>query len=474
MPWRRLSCSSATLGSLTYWSSALDDKQIKDLLAGARAQATRLAEYRRATSAEPVVLSPDMAAALGSVNGERRLTPVLATVVEAISNKLFVDPKGCKAAKVKDTKVIAEWLGDNQWAVIERELYQTLIRDGTAYLFVCWSERPLFTVRPSFDGTTGALACGGFTLNAWKDGDRHYLDLYYPDRIEKYTRIAEGQWEPRRDQEQEPWPVPWVDAKGQPLGIPLIAFSIGKSDVEPALQIGRDINEAILDLVATSRLQGWPQRFLKGKRAVSVMLSPEGQPLIHPHTNRPIPRHMKLTPGSVMLLDNESELSQLEGATPNTGAIDKLLELLSLVTTVPTHYFKGEWPSGVALIQAESRLNSKAESHQGRLTSAIVEVLRLCFRLSNTFGNTTYDADQELLIGWHSPEIETEDLRRERETATRENVVALHAAKLMSLETALKALHPEWSEEAIQREVALLSSAGNQSMPADATNPQPV
>jgi hypothetical protein len=417
-------------------------------------------------------LNTDMAAALGSTNGYRRLTPFLATVIETITTKLEVDDGALKASKVKDTKQLAQWLGDNQWSLIERDLYRAVSRDGYAFVLTRWTEAgPVFTVREAFDGTTGAYTVArngavAFCFNAWKHGDTFFLDCYYPERIEKYSRKAENKWEPRRDTGDEAWPIPWVDDEGSPLGIALVEFSVGESDIESALQVGRDMNEALLDLIATSRLQGWPQRWLKGQKNPNILLTPEGQPWISPTTGRPFLRTMQMQPGSVMLIGAEAELGQLDGATPNGATLDKLLELLSLVTTVPTHYFSGQWPSGVALIQAESRLNHKVEGHQGRLTPSIVQMLRLCMRLSNYFARTAFVIDQPLVIPWHAPQIETEDLRREREKATTENVAKLYDSKLMSLETAIRTIHPAWTDDEVTLEIERLRPIPAETYPA--------
>lgn len=441
----------------------LSHKEISDLVAGAATEAAALMELRHATRATVVRLSDDMAAAVGAVNGYRRLTPFLGTVVATIASKLEIDDAALRASKVKDTKQLAQWLGDNQWSVIERTLYETAARDGSAYVMVRWENGPRYTVRELFDGVTGAKAIKrngetAFVINGWKAGDTFYLDVYYPASIEKYQRKAEGQWEPRSDAPDESWPIAWTNAAGEPLGIPLIELSIGKSDIDDAVQLGRDMNEALLDLIATSRLQGWPQRYLKGQKDPNVLLNEAGQPLVSPITGKPFPRTMQLLPGSVMLIGKDAELGQLEGAATNTGALDKLLELLSLVTTVPTHYFNGQWPSGVALIQAESRLNHKVEGHQGRLTPAIVAMLRLSMRLSNEFAGTAFFVDQELTVPWLAPQIETEDLRIEREKATTDRVIALHGAGLMSRFLALRTLYPAWSDAEITEELARLET----------------
>lgn len=442
----------------------LSHKEVSDLVAGATTEAAALVEYRNATQPTVVRLSDDMASLLGATNGYRRLTPFLDSVVSAISSKIEVDDTKLRASKVRETKQIASWLGDTKWSLIERDLYYATCRDGTAYVLVRWTENgPDFSVRELFDGTTGAGSVyeNGelkFTFNGWKQGAFYYLDCYFEDKIEKYRREAEKEWEPRRDEDGEEWPLPWVDDTGAPLGVALVEFSIGGSDIDSSVQLARDLNEAELDMIATSRTQGWKQRYLKGQKNPNILLNESGQPLISPYTGKPFPRTISTSPGSVLLIGENAEFGQLDASPPDSTAIDKILELLSLVSTVPNHYFSGQWPSGVALIQSESRLNHKVEGHQGRLSGSIAAMLRLTMRLSNHFASTTFNAEQPLDIPWHSPQIETEDLKREREKATAENVEKYFTAKLMSRYTAVKTIHPEWSEEDIAAELERLEA----------------
>lgn len=209
-------------------------------------------------------------------------------------------------------------------------------------------------------------------------------------------------------------------------------------------------------MLATSRTQGWPQKYLVGQRNAGVLLNDLGQPVVSGLTGQPIRRAVQAAPGSIMLLNEGSELGQLDAAKTDPTTLDKLLELLSFVSTVPSHYFNGEWPSGVALIQSESRLNHKVEAHQARLSSAIVAILRLAIRLSNHFGGTRLDPEQPIIVPWHAPEIETEDLKREREKAQQERLSALVSSGLMSREIAVRELHPDWDEAEIDAELARL------------------
>lgn len=448
----------------------LTHAQLEKLIAAATADAARLLPFRETTQAIEVRLTEDMAALLGANTGTRRIVPFLAVVTETVASKLELDEQALQASKVRDSKQLVAWLGDAAWGLTERDLYRAVSRDGVAYILTRWIDsRPDYAVREAFDGTSGAfsatIAGQPAAVNCWKQDDTVYADVYYESQIETYQRVGDAQWRRRADAPGDAWPLDWTDDAGQPLGIALVAYSIGRSDVADALQLGRDLNEAVIDLVATSRTQGWPQRFLRGQKNAAVLLNDAGQPIISPLTGRPFPRTVKALPGSIMPLQGEAELGQLDAAVPRTEALDALLELLSLITTVPTHYFRGEWPSGVALIQAESRLNHKVEGHQARLSQAVVAMLQLSMRLANTFGGATFDPAQTLDIPWHAPQIETEEIRRERDQATTDQVTKLYSAKLMSIDTALRALHPDWDDAQIADEVAALDAARQAATP---------
>lgn len=438
-------------------------KDIEATLTSLSGQAAALAEHRQATVAFQVTLSADMAAALGTPT--RRLTPFLATVVDVVANKLEIDDEQLKAGKVKVGKEIQRWLGDNEWALIERELYQCVVRDGKAFVLTTWQDdQPKFTVREAFNDVSGAHVVEDdgkptYAFNAWSADGAAYFDAYFPERIEKYVKPSDKDtWQPRIDEPGEAWPLPWTDDAGQPLGIAITEFAIDNSDIADAIQIARDMNETLLDMLASSRTQGWPQRWLKGQRNPGILTNDLGQPIISSLTGQPIRRAVQAAPGSILLLNDGSELGQLDPSKADTTTLDKLLELLSFVTTVPSHYFNGEWPSGVALIQAESRLNHKVEGHQGRLTSAIVTMLRLAMRLSNHFAGTSFDPEQPIIIPWHSPEIETEDLKQARQQFQSEYVAKLVGAGLMSRDVALRELHPDWDDAQIQTELARLGA----------------
>ncbi len=429
-------------------------EQLNMLLVELNARSRKVRESHDATHPRDVVLSPVMSAILGTLT--RRTVPILDVAVEAISSKLFV--RDITTDKATLTKQLRAWLKANTFELLERELYRHIVRDGTAYILASWgASGPVLTVKEAYDGMDGAAAvCSEmddstlYTVNTWLVGGTRYLDCYFDDRIEKYIAL-QGRWELRRDAPDETWPVPWVNADGEPLGSALIAIGDGESRIRNSIQLGDDFNAALLDMAALSRSQGWPQRFMTGGNNEFLVTS-NGQPL-RDEFNRPVRRRIIVEPGSILTL-GDNKIEQLDAATLDTQYLRELISLISLSTGVPQHVFTGDWPSGIALQSAEIRLNEKVEDLQGVISPSLISMVRLMVKMSALFGGPVY-AEPDISVSWYPPEIESEDLRQGRDKATKE----LYAAGLMSMPRAVATLHPEWSDEQISDECALILSA---------------
>lgn len=430
----------------------MDIAQIITDLAGYGAS---VEQYRRAVKPTSKVLTAQMASLMGRLS--RQQVPVLATVVDAIAGKLFVKRIGTDRAT--STKLLNGWLAENGWELLERSLWEAAIRDGVAFLLVTFTNgRPQLTLRTAYNGAEGAAAIkGGATINVYNQDGVRCADIFWPDRIEKYLFDTRTEtWVARRDTPEEPWPLPWVTAEGAPLGQALIPFGTGISELEGALGLQADLNEALLDLVAVSRGQGWPQRVISGEEGGDLMRNLFGQPVLD-RNGAPVRKEVTLTPGSVLRLEGEkAKLDQLPAATVDRGAIDVILELLSLTTGVPMHRFTGQWPSGTALVNAEVRLNSKAEHLQSVMTPPLVASVGLMFALGALYGDGVVPP-KSVSVEWYPPVTEDEDTKRARETQT----VSLYNAGLMSLETAIRRLNPDWSDEEVTAEAERIREAGN-------------
>lgn len=445
---------------------AFTGEQLKDTVDAMASHSGKYVELRTATRGKTVTLTPSMAALIGK--GQRKLIPFLGLAVEAVANKLFV--KSVAAERASLTKQLDAWLKANSWERIERKLYDAVARDGKAFILTTWNGGPRYHLKEAFDGVSGVhLFTSSVTgepthaVNTWLVDKDRYLDVYFPDRIEKYI-LHDDQWSARRDVPAEEWPVSWTDIEGKPLGIAITQYGDGESLIGSALQIQEDLNAALLDLQAVSRTQGWPQRFITGSSKVEFIVGPNGQP-VRSAAGNPIRREFRPDPGSILPLGDGSDLKQLDAAPVDVSYVRELISLLSLQTGVPSHVFTGDWPSGIALQTSETRLNTKVEDLQGALNPSIVAMLQLSVRMSATFGGPSYDPTHITEVIWYPPEIETEEIIQERDKAT----TALYEKGLMSRRQALKRIHPEWSDKEVDEE--LLAIANDRSTVAPIASP---
>jgi hypothetical protein len=157
-------------------------------------------------------------------------------------------------------------------------------------------------------------------------------------------------------------------------------------------------------------------------------------------------------------LEQDTELGQLDSATPDRTVFDMLLHVLMIVTKVPTFYFTGDWPSGVALLNGEMRLNHLVEDHQSMLSPALIQTIQTMIRLSNTYAGTTYDFNASIDIQWYEPQILTADLQMELDKNQTVLITTQVAQGVRSIESAVRLLNPQWTESEIQAEVSRIKT----------------
>lgn len=436
----------------------LDSKQLNSYIDA------NVHSYKSALVSRTITLNSKISALLGTTT--RKKIRLLKSVLSAYTDKLFIEQLSTDDAKTNEA--INNWRASNKWDKLEKDIYTAVLRDGVTYVLVSIDKNgvPVWNIRDSFDGKNGAFIVydahsqqAKFGVNVWKVDDDSFADVFYSNRIEKYRKIGYKDWEKRTDEPNEQWPIDWLDNNNNALGIALIQFGDGDSVIEDAIQIERDVNEGILDLVAVSRNMGFPQRYITGNDDSRYLTNPAGMPLINPLTNRPILLDIEPDIASIITLDKGSEIGQLPAADINTTVIDKYLELLSLVTNVPIFYFgKGDKPSGIALIQAESRLNSAVEDWQSVLTSGWLDLIKLSLTLSNVYNDTSFNTDIAIDLLWFPPFIESDEIRMAKDMNRANVVEKLRTSKVISVEAAVRYLHPEWDDSEVQSEVAKIQS----------------
>lgn len=283
------------------------------------------------------------------------------------------------------------------------------------------------------------------------------LNVYWPDHVEKWFRIDEdkGVWTPWQT-EAEPWPAPWVDSAGNPLGVPVIQFrhralgsGNGRSRIKPVIPFQEQLNKYVADLNDLVDNHALPQDWATGITGDTTFKRVAGN---------------LWQSGAA-----EAKFGRLD-ASPTSNlleAIEGVLSRLARRNRLPMHLLTGGTPpSGESLKTAESGLVSVVESCQVEFGNTWEDALLLAFRLDSTFGSGAALADGTRLEGqWANAE-------------TRSDKADLEAAQLkknlgVSKHTLLGELGYDPEQEAERRKgEAEEAAAAFDSMLAD-PNPDP-
>ncbi|MCR4338786.1 MAG: phage portal protein [Gemmatimonadaceae bacterium] len=234
------------------------------------------------------------------------------------------------------------------------------------------------------------------------------LNVYYPDRVEKFYRLHgtqdAGGWERWTDPIEggvEPWPLPWVAKDGSPLGIPVVHFRnkplgqvYGRSELRSVLPQQDALNKQVVDLHDILDNQAWPQRYVTGVAADTV-------DLIH-------------KPGEYLHTQAEAaKFGQLEAADPAgvLAAIEQTISRIARRSRTPLHLLAGGGlPSGEALKTAEAGLVAKAERRGVDIGNSWEDVMLLAARVEAAYGTPTISDLSDLVIEtqWRNPQSRSE------------------------------------------------------------------
>ena len=138
-----------------------------------------------------------------------------------------------------EDEAFGEWAWD-MWQKNRMDYTQVVVHTeaimlGDSYLLCDWDakkERPRWThqmpemIIPHYDEVNRSI---DWVSKKWLqhprigDEPETRLNIYHDDRVEKYVARG-GVWAKYQDEEDEAWPVPWLDRAGEPLGVPIIHF----------------------------------------------------------------------------------------------------------------------------------------------------------------------------------------------------------------------------------------------------------
>ncbi len=228
---------------------------------------------------------------------------------------------------------------------------------------------------------------------------RMRLTEYYPDRIEKWD-VSSGTPVAMQDKGDTAWPIPWVDANGRPLGVPV--FVASEPDNRPhaidAWPVQDAINNAFLDLMAGNR-----QSSFRIFKAFGWWPTTDGKAPAADRSN-----WAAIEPGLIIgdpkKGPNDASLEPIDGMSPEAfiKTLNELVQKAASVTDTPMSRFQITGQVAGADTQQEYKepLYAKVEKRQLRYAQMWVDAFGMALKLERLYGQKDLAEAAEFEIVW--------------------------------------------------------------------------
>lgn len=348
-------------------------------------------------------------------------------VINTMTDRLRVDDI------VADNDAADAWASDlmnqNRFDALQASVHEDDLVDGDTFVMVDYdaeSERVRWTHEPAYDGVEGILpvyinhrmvaAIKMWHIvedvtgkNARTRGDNRsrgddllYVNIYWPDRIQKFISRKGAALERRLDADGL-WEYPWVDGAGNALGVPLVHFrnrpttrsDHGLSEIENAIPLQNALNRTLYSLTYSAETSAFRIYVAKGFEP------PVG---LTPGMIIPISPEAPLDPDEVV------DFTAIEGTMPQPyiAQAEHLINAIHEVTLTPRRDDRANAnASGEALRQREIMLLGKVQRFQVYTGNGWEDVMSLSTRIQAAFGNSI-PTDTRWKTRWKSAEIRDE------------------------------------------------------------------
>ena len=309
-----------------------------------------------------------------------------AAVVDAVSDRLHVTGWNGTPAAVELAQEL--WKG-SRMPRQAGEIHLEAVRAGDAYLLV-WPDANgvvrmyAHEAEHCFVGYDEELpGVVRYAVKTWRSGKSTRMNMYYPDRIERYVANTPNGGAP---QDMKKWQQ--FDADGQgavvvnPYGVvPVFHFasngelgSSGRSELVNVAPLQDALNKVIADQLVAMEYHAMPLRYRIGV-----------EPPIDPYTGKPVAP--KQGPGVLWDLGEGATVGQFPAGdfTPFLAAADSLRAEIARVSRTPMHLLglSGQnYPSGEALRVAERPLADKVRDRQVSFGDAWADAMSLAVRMA--------------------------------------------------------------------------------------------
>lgn len=322
------------------------------------------------------------------------------TVVDAVLNRLELDKVETDSAQADE--YFSELLDSPDIRIDMNEIHKNTLIYGDAYAIVWPDENGKMAIDYNSPLTTVVIYDQEnprkklFAAKMWQyaDYNKKYvnLNLYFPDRIEKYQGSGEieymGSPTATGFQLVETIVNPWGEIPvfhfrtHKPYGRPEHADAFGPQDA---------INKLISTHMMTVDYQGAPQRYALSSGGNAS----EFEDFSEDDTARENLGSLQNGPGQLWYLQGVTSVGQFPAADPATftNPVNEFVADMAAITSTPIHYFSSTTylPSGQALRVAEAPLTKKVENRQMALESTWRDVFLYMLRVEGIVANIDVD-----------------------------------------------------------------------------------
>lgn len=284
----------------------------------------------------------------------------------------------------------------NRFDGLQMDVIEAAIRDGDGFISVAFDEEsnlPVFYHEPAYDGTDGVIAIYDRTrkslalvIKIWvEDGQTitTRANLYYPDRIEKYSSQGEsGQSFEKYQPEGEEWPVKWTKRDGKPLGVPFIHIpnrkrgngTHGISELNNIVPMQNSLNRTLVSMVMTAELTAFQLRYALGFEVPDTVT-----PGMWINVKSEIPNDQQVMIGVLEQGNITDFLAQSQFLIHEIGTISR---------TPSPEFMGGDNASGESLKQREVGLLGKVRKFQVKGGNAFEDLMMMAAHVADTFAKT--------------------------------------------------------------------------------------
>lgn len=344
--------------------------------------------------------------ALFSANQCAKIISVIADRLNITGFEVCDDPDDAESTQVDDALADYAWKNVWQYNRMTRkagEVHQEALRAGDAYVIV-WPNQDgkpiihpqqanLCTLHVNQEDPTQKL----WGAKGWVESETQCgrINLYLPDRIEKYVTINKvtsltggatlpirtNAWKPL-DTKGEPWPLenPWGE-------VPLFHFSndamigeLGKSELKDIIPLQDALNKCILDMMVAMEFVALPQRWIAGMDVEIDLV-----------TGLPKFPFQAAVDRVWTINDKDVKFGQFDQANLSgfLEAADAFRMEMARIASIPLHFMNmsGNPPSGEALKALEAGLIKKVKDRQQSFGDVWEDVINFALKMLGKTGN---------------------------------------------------------------------------------------